>query len=94
MIPILINTVRVFYLKKRPIITTISIFEKISAIPNVTLYLLSGHDGEDKIYKESEKNSWIDKHAPFFKKKIEFLTVQEFSIMNQIGLVKLNQLKR
>jgi hypothetical protein len=58
-----------FYLKKRPIMTTIGILEKISAIPNVTLYLLSGHDDEKTILKEAEKNTWIDKHAPFFKKE-------------------------
>ena len=58
-----------FYLKKRPVITTISIFKKLSTIPNVTLYLLSGHAGEDEEQKIAEKNTWIDKNAPFFKKE-------------------------
>lgn len=58
-----------FYLKKRPIITTIKIFKKISAFQNVTLYLLSGHDGENKTYKEEEKNKWIDEHVSFIKKE-------------------------
>lgn len=61
--------VKGFYLKKRPIKTTINIFKEISTIPNVDLYLLSGHAGEDKIYKEEEKKTWIEKNAPFFKKE-------------------------
>ena len=79
-----------FYLKKRPIMTTIGILEKIAAIPNVTLYILSGHDGEDTTSKEIEKNIWIDKHAPFFKKENRIFNSSRAvdDLSNKIGKVK------
>lgn len=58
-----------FYLKKRPIKTTIEIFKKISENKNITLYLLSGHADETEALKTKEKNIWIDQNAPFFQKE-------------------------
>ena len=51
--------------KKRPLISNISKLEEISKMNNVELYILSV-TRMNKGYEE--KNIWLDKYAPFFKK--------------------------
>ena len=52
--------------KKRPLLTSISKLEEISKMNNVELFILSV-TRMDKGYEE--KNIWLDRYAPFFKKE-------------------------
>ena len=51
------------FLNKRPIMTNIKTLEKIAKLPNVSLYILSICRKDEDI---ADKNSWLDKYAPFF----------------------------
>lgn len=59
---------------KRPLITNIKTLEDISKIKDVTLYTLSICK---KDYQIREKNDWLDKHAPFFKKENRIIISKE-----------------
>jgi len=50
---------------KRPIMTNINTLKKISELDNVELNILSICRTDNQI---DEKNNWLDKYAPFFKK--------------------------
>ena len=50
---------------KRPLNTNIKLFENISKLENINLYILSVCK---KDFQIKEKNDWLDKYAPFFKK--------------------------
>lgn len=60
--------------KKRPLISNISKLEDISKMENVELYILSV-TRMNKGYEE--KNIWLDKHAPFFKKENRVILSRE-----------------
>ena len=51
---------------KRPLKTNIETLKKVSELENVTLNVLSVCR---KDYQIVEKNEWLDKYAPFFKKE-------------------------
>ena len=62
------------FINKRPIKTNIKTFEKISSLPNVTLYILSVCKKDKDI---NAKNNWLDKYAPFFEKKNRIILSKE-----------------
>ena len=51
---------------KRPLKENISKIQKVGELPNVELHILSICK---KDYQIEEKNTWLDKHAPFFLKE-------------------------
>lgn len=51
---------------KRPIKTNIKTLKKISELENINLYILSICKENSQI---NEKNEWLDKNAPYFKKE-------------------------
>ena len=62
------------YDQKRPLLTSISKLEKISKKDNIELYILSISKINDGI---KEKNIWLDKYAPFFKKENRIIISKE-----------------
>ena len=54
------------FLNKRPLTENIRKLEEINKISNVELHILSLCK---KNFQIEEKNIWLDKHAPFFKKE-------------------------
>lgn len=54
------------YDKKRPLVSILSKLEDLSKKPNVELHILSVTRMNNGI---QEKNEWLDKFAPFFKKE-------------------------
>lgn len=54
------------FLNKRPLTENIKKIEKVGEIPNVELHILSICK---KDFQIEEKNIWLDKNAPFFKKE-------------------------
>ena len=54
------------FLNKRPLMDNIRKFEEVGKLPNVELHILSICK---KDFQINEKNSWLDKYAPFFKKE-------------------------
>lgn len=60
--------------KKRPLISNITKLEEISMLENVDIYILS-ITRMDKGY--NEKNKWLDKNAPFFKKDNRIIISRE-----------------
>ena len=60
--------------KKRPLTSSIAKLEEISQMDNVEMYILS-ITRMDEGYEE--KNIWLDKHAPFFKKENRVIISRE-----------------
>lgn len=54
------------FLNKRPLLGNIKVLEEISKIPNVKMHILSICKKDSQI---NDKNLWLDKYAPFFKKE-------------------------
>ena len=54
------------YLNKRPLNQNIKTLEEVSKIEGVNLFILSVCREDNQI---EEKNKWLDKNAPFFKKE-------------------------
>lgn len=54
------------YDEKRPLVSVLSKLEEISKMPNVKLNILSVTRMSEGI---EQKNKWLDKFAPFFKKE-------------------------
>ena len=62
------------FLNKRPLKENINKLEKVSELPNVELYILSICKKDSQI---EDKNIWLDKHAPFFKKENRVIISKE-----------------
>ena len=62
------------YDKKRPLLSSISKLEEISKLENITLYILSITRKDEGI---EQKNYWLDKFAPFFKKENRVIISKE-----------------
>lgn len=62
------------YDKKRPLIDSIKKLEFISNMDNIDMYILSVSRMHDGI---KEKNDWLDKYAPFFKKDNRIIIARE-----------------
>ena len=62
------------FLNKRPLKENINKLEKVSELPNVELYILSICKKDSQI---EDKNIWLDKHVPFFKKENRVIISKE-----------------
>ena len=62
------------YDTKRPLTTSISKLEEISKLTNIDIYILSVTKKDEGI---SQKNYWLDKYAPFFKKENRVILSKE-----------------
>ncbi len=59
---------------KRPLMENIKKLEKVNEISNVELHILSICK---KDFQIGEKNQWLDKYAPFFKKEYRVIISKE-----------------
>ena len=62
------------YDKKRPLITSIEKLEEISKMDNVEMFILSVTRMDEGF---DQKNYWLDKYAPFFKKENRYILSRE-----------------
>lgn len=62
------------FLNKRPLTENIKKLEKVSKLPNVELHILSICK---KNFQIEEKNTWLDKYAPFFNKENRIIISKE-----------------
>lgn len=62
------------FLNKRPLMENIRKIEKVGNLPNVELHILSICK---KDFQIEEKNKWLDKYAPFFKKEHRMIISKE-----------------
>ena len=62
------------FLNKRPLKNNISNIEEVSSISNVELHILSICRENSQV---EEKNIWLDKYAPFFKKENRVIISRE-----------------
>ena len=72
---------------KRPIITNINVLKKLSSLDNIELYILSICI---KNYQIDEKNNWLDKYAPFFKKENRIIISKESNTNHSSKELKYN----
>ncbi len=78
------------YDKKRPLKTTISKLEEISKRNNIEMFILSVTRMDEGI---EEKNIWLDKFAPFFKKENRVIISRESNDFELTANLKSNYLK-
>lgn len=76
--------------KKRPLMTSISKLEKLSRKENLELYILSISTKDEGIL---QKNTWLDKYAPFFKNKNRIIISKESNIGFSAKVLKADYLK-
>ena len=62
------------YDKKRPLFSNIEKLEEVSKMDNVELYILSATRKTEGI---EQKNVWLDRFAPFFKKENRIIISRE-----------------
>ena len=78
------------YDKKRPLYESIKKIEEISKMNNVELYIFS-------VTRKSEgyeqKQYWLDKYAPFFKKENRVILSREDSNMTESAILKAKYLQ-
>ncbi len=80
--------------KKRPLFTTINKLEEISKMKNVELFILSISRMDEGI---TQKNEWLDKYAPFFKKENRVIIPREsndFKSSSELKSTYVKDLKR
>ena len=75
---------------KRPLVTNINTLKEVSQIKNVNLYILSVCREN---YQIKDKNDWLDKYAPFFKKENRIILSKEKITNTSSPNMKLNYLK-
>ena len=75
---------------KRPLKTNIDTLKKVSELDNITLNILSVCR---KDYQIVEKNEWLDKYAPFFKKENRNILSKESITGYSSAELKLNFLE-
>ena len=78
------------FLHKRPLMTRIKELEDISKLPNVDIRILSICR---KDYQIEEKNIWLDKYAPYFKKENRVIISKETVTNVTSSEIKTNYLK-
>jgi len=78
------------FLNKRPLTENIKKLEKVGEIPGVELHILSICK---KNFQIDEKNTWLDKYAPFFKKENRKIISKEQIIGVSSPELKANYLK-
>ena len=78
------------YDKKRPLYSSIEKLEKISKGDNIELFILSVtrmNEGYD------EKQNWLDKYAPFFKRENRIIISREKHDFEESAILKANYMK-
>ncbi len=78
------------YDKKRPLFDSINKLKVISELPNVDLYILSATRKSEGI---EQKNWWLDKYAPFFKKENRVILSREANNMIETAILKADYMK-
>lgn len=78
------------FLNKRPLKENINKLEKINELPNVELYILSICR---KNFQIEEKNIWLDKYAPFFKRENRIIISKQETNNTSSPEIKANYLK-
>lgn len=78
------------FLNKRPLTENIKKLEQISKLPNVELKILSICRKNSQI---EEKNIWLDKNAPFFKKENRVIISKENVTNKKSYELKIDYLK-
>lgn len=78
------------FAEKRPLTENINKLEKIIEIENVELHILSVCRRD---YQIEEKNNWLDKYAPFFKKENRIIISKESNKEFSSSDLKVNYLK-
>ena len=78
------------FLNKRPLTENIKKLEKISKLPNIELCILSICK---KNFQIEEKNIWLDKYAPFFKKENRIIISKQETNNSSSSEIKANYLK-
>ena len=77
------------FANRRPLISSIAKLEEISKIENVEVYILSVTRGDKGL---GEKQEWLDKFAPFFKKENRVIISRESNNMLSASELKCNYL--
>lgn len=78
------------FLNKRPLKENINKLEKINELPNIELYILSICR---KNFQIEEKNIWLDKYAPFFKRENRIIISKQETDNTSSPEIKANYLK-
>ena len=78
------------FLNKRPLKENINKLEKINELPNIELYILSICR---KNFQIEEKNIWLDKYAPFFKRENRIIISKQEKDNTSSPEIKANYLK-
>ena len=78
------------YDKKRPLYDSIRKLENISNMPNIELFILSVTRMNEGL---NQKEEWLDKYAPFFKKENRIILSREANNMEESSLLKAKYLK-
>ena len=78
------------YDKKRPLYDSIKKLEIINEMPNVELFIFSATRMSEGY---QQKQIWLDKYAPFFKKENRIIISREDNGMIESSILKANYLK-
>lgn len=78
------------YDKKRPLYDSIKKLEIISKMPNVDLFIFSATRMNEGFM---QKQFWLDKYAPFFKKENRIIISREANNMEESAMLKAKYLK-
>ena len=78
------------FLNKRPLKENINKLEKINELPNIELYILSICR---KNFQIEEKDIWLDKYAPFFKRENRIIISKQETDNTSSPEIKANYLK-
>ena len=76
---------------KRPLFTSLAKLEEISKMDNIELYVLSVTRMSEGI---EQKNIWLDKYAPFFKKSNRVIISREANDFEQTDILKSEFVKK
>lgn len=71
---VITTSIKGAFSNNRPLYSVLNELEKIASIPNVEIYILSLCRSN---IIEEEKNEWLDKYAPFFKKENRIIVNRE-----------------
>lgn len=78
------------FVNKRPLTQNIKNIEEVTKIPNVELHILSICRENTQV---DDKNVWLDKYAPFFKKENRILISREANGMTETAVLKAEYMK-
>ena len=76
--------------QKRPLFDSIKKLEEISKMPNIEMYIFSVTRYSEGL---EQKDGWLDKYAPFFKKENRILISREANDMEETAKLKAEALR-